>query len=392
MKKALRNWWIVVVGVAFLVAASAAGAQRGLFPEYRRDTEHFKSLLAEIRKGDSADRVRQLLGSPYMGEAEMALEAEWLRTPKDAAWTFTCLDAKPGVIWAIFWFDKSARVVSMWRTDVPSTMDDQLSSTEQVTAARVLDKATRLDGDKFDPLATIRTVNTLTGLGKRKALAALWRFVQEPDNRNSRDEGVFLILRVLFEIPEVGYMPAMHLGAPTLTEPKNATVAPRFPIVIQDDVPLMLVYGYSGGGAPQVVQDHLAYFGRFGAIRPRPLRPPDNPLPVLERLERSRKAFWLKEYAPRYGSFPLISASQISNPRSMLREQLLKTIDPIYHVDGLEGYRLPFPEEEEQKRWREIELEVARRKPRWDAQQQTYVSTVGTKRTTGQTPATSRKQ
>src|SRR5262249_11325507 len=123
--------------------------------------------------------------------------------------------------------------------------------------------------------------------------------------------------------------------------------------------------------------DHLAYFGTFGTIRSRPLLPPDNPLPVLERLERSEQAFWLKGYLTKFGSIDRDEPYRSTVPRSLIREQLLKTIDPVYHVEGEGGYRLGFPEDVEQKRWEEVEAEVARRKPKWDVQRQTYVSTVG---------------
>jgi len=51
------------------------------------------------------------------------------------------------------------------------------------------------------------------------------------------------------------------------------TTFPRFPIVLIDDIPLLLVVSYILGGLPESVDNHLAYFESNGLIRTELLEP-----------------------------------------------------------------------------------------------------------------------
>src|SRR5262249_49322939 len=65
------------------------------------------------------------------------------------------------------------------------------------------------DGYDYNPRAVIQIVNALQALGKEKALAAIDEFLRVSPGR----EGVFLVLRVLFDVPsDPGHMPHMFVG------------------------------------------------------------------------------------------------------------------------------------------------------------------------------------
>jgi hypothetical protein len=141
---------------------------------------------------------------------------------------------------------------------------------------RLLDTAPVLQGSRYNPLSTIRIVNRLQRLGKEKALAAIDEYLRvTPAPLDSEaNEGVFLVHRVLFDIPEPpGYMPVMWVGAPSPEAPKDPKLLPRFPIVIVDDVPILVIRGYDILAVPQRVEEHVAYFRKHGKLRANQLRP-----------------------------------------------------------------------------------------------------------------------
>jgi hypothetical protein len=125
--------------------------------------------------------------------------------------------------------------------------------------------------ERYEPIAVIDAVNALVPLGKEGALEALEVFLaREP--ASDEHQGLFLVLRVLFDTPS-GVHPPMRLGGSSPAAPSDATLLPRFPIALIDDVPIMLVSGYMLGGEPEHVRAHIAFYRAEGVIRATPLAP-----------------------------------------------------------------------------------------------------------------------
>jgi hypothetical protein len=122
----------------------------------------------------------------------------------------------------------------------------------------------------YDPSHVIAAVNALLPLGKDRALAALDAFVAGVDLAKEPRQGLFLVLRVLFEADA---HPPMQLGGSRPPPPASASAIPRFPIAIIDDVPLMLVESYTLRGLPEPVTAHLDYYRVNGTLRAAPLAP-----------------------------------------------------------------------------------------------------------------------
>jgi hypothetical protein len=105
-----------------------------------------------------------------------------------------------------------------------------------------------------------------------------------------------LIVRTLFEVPDPpGYLPIMRVGAPRPAAPADPRALPRFPIVLVDDIPFRVVGGYAIGGKPEAAEDHLESIARDGALRAHPLRPPDDPLAVIDRLAGQTGTAFLRD-------------------------------------------------------------------------------------------------
>lgn len=138
----------------------------------------------------------------------------------------------------------------------------------------VLAQAGRLSFAEYHPWQVIDAVNALVPLGKEDALAALnSQLVREGPDASS-DEGLFLVLRVLFFVPPApGHQPAMRLGGTAPPPPPELARLPHFPLMLIDDVPLLMISGYALGGDTEPVSVHLAHYAAHGTIRESPLRP-----------------------------------------------------------------------------------------------------------------------
>jgi hypothetical protein len=124
---------------------------------------------------------------------------------------------------------------------------------------------------RYDPTAVIDAVNALVPLGKDAALETIARFLERRAG-NELHQGLFLVLRVLFDAPATGH-PPMRIGGSHPEAPAAADALPRFPVVLVDDVPLMLVSGYMLGGEPESVSAHVEFYRAHGVIRTAPLAP-----------------------------------------------------------------------------------------------------------------------
>lgn len=126
----------------------------------------------------------------------------------------------------------------------------------------------------FNPGVLVAVVNTLLALGKYGALDAVERRLAEADRIADPQHGLFLILRLLFEVPaDPGFHPPMHIGIPNVAAPRDAKTLPHFPLIVVDDIPLLLITTFIMGGSPELVEAHLKHFHDNGTLRTAPLTP-----------------------------------------------------------------------------------------------------------------------
>ena len=156
----------------------------------------------------------------------------------------------------------------------------------------LLQRASNSAFETYDPGTVIEAVNALVPLGKAGALAALEAFLGKQDLAKDPHQGLFLVLRVLFE---AAAHPPMRLGGSRPAPPSPSASLPRFPIMIVDDVPLMLVAGYTLRGLPEPVASHVTYYRKHGTLRAAPLAPSSGP---------DRMAAYARQYEAAYHAAP----------------------------------------------------------------------------------------
>jgi hypothetical protein len=235
----------------------------------------------------------------------------------------------------------------------------------------LLDESPGPDSTAFDPKIVVRIVNRLQPLGKTKALAAIQEFTRiKPDSESWR--GMHLILRALFDVPESGHFPGIHVGATSPERPADANLIPRFPLVIVDDIPLLLPLFYYGAGGVdgRGVPPDFAFFRDSCSLRQRPLMPTARPFSVLERIMESKQ--WI--YSP--------SASNWAE--AGLVRQLCKLTSTVYDPSATVKKHLAAWSFQLQLGWTSLLKETESLDIHWDVTANCYVfrdgSTLATKK------------
>jgi hypothetical protein len=228
----------------------------------------------------------------------------------------------------------------------------------------IIDTVPILSGQDYNPLPMIQIVNTLVTLPKDKALAAIEEYLRiAPGFRRDTRQGMILLLRTLFELPQPpGYMPYFYGVQPWPNWPNNREDIPCFPLWLVDDVPLMLVSSFASIGLAEPAQAHVDYFRKHGRLRARPLSPTNSPLQLLD--------LFAKHYLRLYSQDPDSRNAVIG--KTLIINQLLRLVDSVSRVET-DVYGRKFSGGRDiDERWKQITNEFAKLDIRWDAKQNKY--------------------
>lgn len=321
MNRSLRL--MAVLSLVALGAVDRAFAdQPGPHLRSRRD---FASAMGKLDEGMSARRVLELLGPPDDTISRSDPRGIYTVGTREI-WRYGTSGHHSAATLGQVYIDESGSVQYVYGGRGSPPPQDMFSETELRNIINVLAEVPSYNaGSHYDPLKVIRAVNLLQPLGRGKTLAAIGEFLRvSSDFDDPAREGMFLVLRTLFEVPSVpGYFPRMLVGAPDPSEPNDPKLLPRFPIALVDDVPLLVVEGYSLGGLAEPPEDELDYFRRDGKLRATQLAPTSTPIAALEHFIKSPQWFVPKTNRPTEGQ----------TERDMLREQILRMLSSVYRVE-----------------------------------------------------------
>lgn len=146
----------------------------------------------------------------------------------------------------------------------------------------ILNKTPPIAGKSYRCAEMIRVVNHLRRLGKNKSLAVLRDYLASEGQFERFDNNgeVLIICRLLFVNPKGWAPPGLGDPAPATNQDVEKHF-PLFPIALSDNVPFLLVYGYTIAGVPELAKDCLELCKRFSIIKR------DYPLEGYEKSARS---------------------------------------------------------------------------------------------------------
>jgi len=325
----------------------------------------FVKAIAQVKVGMTEAEVVALLGKPDdirthrdPGGISTTRTREIWRYGTDGHLTFATL----GCVYV----DKAGKAQYVYGGRGSPPDEKAFSEKELRRLLRIIDKAPGYDSAYgYDPRRIVESVNALQPLGKEKALVVLGEYLRVASHfHDSGREGVFLILRCLFDVPaDPGFMPHMRCGAPSMSPPEDPKKAPRFPIVIQGDVPLLLIAGYNLAGFPEQPESHLEYLRKHGQIRKQPLVPTNDPLALLKEVT---DIDWLRKSA--HGEYELLVANQ-----------LLNMTDSVHRMEPAQYGMKFWVDKDVERHWKEIQDKVTKLDIRWSRDKQCYVFKDGTR-------------
>jgi hypothetical protein len=273
---------------------------------------------------------------------------------------------------------KSGQTIT-WKNSVPVL--PQSVSTFTIPGAQALSAtmqaingAPSVRENHFNPVMLVRAVNHLRALGKDKAIAELRKFLKiarwsisnaerDPVNIDTSDKQcVFLIVRLLFEPAKPGEtLPRMRIGAMFPHPPDlDKALWPLFPLVVQDDIPFILIEGVNLDGLAEGPSAHVDWAEKHCKLRARPLHPSNDPLGAVDNLMA------LPQTARLTAGF--------SGDRGVLRRQGWRMIkDLTQQPEGRFDF-LPYPGYDANTDWAQRKKIAAKLKIAWDDERQAYVA------------------
>ncbi|WP_088255885.1 hypothetical protein [Fimbriiglobus ruber] len=326
------------------------------FGDGRPKTRHeFARAMAKIKEGMTEKEVRAILGKPDDIQTQADLGGIWGTWTREI-WGYGTNGHMTFPTLGCVHIGRGGKVESILGSSGKPPSPDVLPEGELRPLLCLIDRAPSYEGGtNFNPLRLVQIVNALQPLGKEKALAAIEEYLRVtpvfPDS--SGRDGVFLVLRVLFDVPDdPGYMPRMRVGAPTPPAPKDAKQLPRFPIWLQDDVPFLLVSGFEGSGEPEGPERHVEYFRDKGRLRAKPLIPGNSPLKLMKAWENGPSRLYEKDDS--------------WECKVLVANQLLNMFGSVYRRDADNGPLPTWPKGVMEAEWKRAKVEMSKLDLRWN--------------------------
>ena len=364
MVEFLRRLGPVVFAASLCVEVAAHS-----LAEPPRNRSEFAKAMAQIDEGMAKDAVLALLSQP--DDVRTEHDPGGISTVRTKEiWQYGTSGHLTTATLGQVYLDQKDRVQYVFGKGTPPP-DGVFDEQELRTLIDALGEVPSYNGGwHYNPRRVIRAVNLLQPLGKEKVLMVIEEFLRVASHwHDDGREGVFLVLRTLFEVPDdPGFMPPMYVGAPHPSQPEDKKLLPRFPITIEGDIPLLLVEGYSLAGQAEEPGSHVEYFREHGTLRREPLAPSSRPFDDLARFEKS----------PRWRRTGTDLFEDNERRQHFLNEQLLRLLDTVYRVEaGRGGSLLPFGKQGAERRAKLIQgassLQV-----QWDTKRHKYTFADGT--------------
>jgi hypothetical protein len=218
----------------------------------------------------------------------------------------------------------------------------------------------------YDPIALVRAVNALQGLGKEDAIAALRRFAARYPSfgdPHSPHMSLTLVMPLLFERidPEDEY-PSLWI---------TARADWQGFLSIYDDIPFRRGHVSLMGQEGDKI-DLIDWADTHGRLRATPLRPGDDPFQAAEKAIESWTAQHEIDRSPTKIISPVEEAQKKEFAAKTMRVEGLGCVAPLL---GIAPDKLPYLGSRNDAEWSRLKAECRRLGVRWSEDKQEYVAT-----------------
>ncbi|HEX5445023.1 MAG TPA: hypothetical protein VFW87_14390 [Pirellulales bacterium] len=350
------------IAAIFAILATCVPALGADEPNRASARGGFAANMSKLAEGDSKQRVRELLGPPDDVRTHHDPDEHFILDEGVEVWCYGTNGHLTFPTLGLVLVDDDGKAVFFAGGGGEPPKPDLFEEDQLRTLLRQIDRLQPDSSWNYNPARTIEVVNALQPLGKEKALAAVDEYLRVHSAWNDDTVGgIFLMLRVLFDPPDdPGYWPNNVRG--TSIKPADPKLIPRFPMVLQDDIPL-LVYipgGRLSTGRGLPVGERMARFRATGKIRQRPLSPSNRPAAAVEAFIK---------LPPRLTPGRLWEAEEnaAEHSRNHAVNQLLWLIESVYRPDQLPENGDKIDATESKDRRQKLLSEIAKLDIRWEA-------------------------
>lgn len=229
-------------------------------------------------------------------------------------------------------------------------------------------------GGVRNPIPLVRAVNALLPLGKNDAMSLLRTYCDffeakgdyPPSGASAR---AMHVARLLFVNKDgTGITRAPAIGSFLVEIPQDSREWPLFPLAVSGDIPFEVAMGVMLMGVAESARGYLDYLDDCCDLRPSPLRPADNPCLAADELLASEAWKEIRFQGEEEGRKWSQSEHWLA---AIVRRQALCAVAHIYEpmedIQASLSYHGHYA-------WADHLKRVAELKPRWDVEQQKYVS------------------
>jgi len=129
-----------------------------------------------------------------------------------------------------------------------------------------LEVLSTITSEDFNPMFITDVADKFILLGKDEALSEINKFANASE-MSSDNFGLFLLLRIMFDVPTFSKYPEISIGKFDHDKPVGEDEANLFPILYSNEIPFLIVTGYFTGGFPQPIGDHIDFYKEFGILK-----------------------------------------------------------------------------------------------------------------------------
>lgn len=288
-----------------------------------RNRREFITALNKIQEGMPEAEVRKLLGPPDDIRTHDDGEISWVNTRE--VWRYGTsghlTTATLGEV-VIGTQQQALHVIGNGET-LPEGMLEESQLRLLMEALGQIPQ----DGN-YNPRTVIRAVNLLQPLGKEKALAVIEEFAHRCGDRAA--DSVDYVMRVLFEVPpDPGYFPEMGMWIFRF-DPAWKKRFPRYPLVIIDDIPLLVGHRAGSSGPGLDPAQLVPYFRQHGVLRSKPLSPPNHPFQAIASPEKFPESCYDRK-----------TEKWNISKQSSLQAQIFALLETVYQIEEADANEPP---------------------------------------------------
>ena len=210
--------------------------------------QEFFEKITMVEKGMSIDRVREILGDP---------DDKWTREDPNAisnpqvskVWCFGSQRHLGFPTLGRIDFDDQDEVYHVWGKMGRPIISELKESRIRELMQLIQDTPTFSGGD-FNPYKLVSIANEFQPLGQKSAFS-IFREYRRVSDFFSQDDGIFLLVLCLHDLPKPPIeQPRVRAGHPGPDEPSDHKQFPRFPLHFVDEIPILMVRGFTYAGRP----------------------------------------------------------------------------------------------------------------------------------------------